>query len=325
MDLPLTELGKHDGYEAEFAAVGDYGGARGPVITADTLKGFDVIVAQRWNKHKGLGTWRQARTPFSRLVYDIDDDVFNVTPENWGAYKLYAQDDIRDATAHAAEVADLVTVSTGPLAEVMREFNPNVAVLPNHVPAWVTDLPRVSRDRPRVGWMGGASHGLDIGVVAGPVRRFLKRFPGWDLQLGGIDYRLTFSVDPGRMFYEPWVQVNTDPEGYYRTIDYDIGLAPLVPTTFARSKSFLKSLELNARGIPVLATDCEPYRDYVRDGVNGFLIREEHQWLKRLSELAGDEGLRTKMSDQARECARQYVIEDGWTYWRDAYESLFRR
>jgi glycosyltransferase involved in cell wall biosynthesis len=308
----------------EFAAVGDYGGAKGPVITAETLKNFDIVLAQRWNKHTGLGTWRQARTPFSRLVYDIDDNVFSVDKENWGAHSLYAREDIRDATIHAAEVADLVTVSTEPLAEVMKEFNKNTVVLPNHVSSWVLDLPRVKRDRPRVGWQGGASHGLDIGVAADPVRRFLRRFPGWDLQLNGTDYRPTFKADPDRMFYEKWIQVNTDARAYYSSIDYDIGLAPLVPTVFSRSKSGLKAIEHAARGIPTIASDCEAYRAVITHGVNGFLVKRDHEWLSYLSELARDDDLRAKMGAAAKDMARRHLIEDGWTMWRDAYEGLFK-
>lgn len=323
MQLPLGELAKHDGFEVTFAAAGDYAGDQ-VTITAKDLQGYDVIVAQRWNKHEGLSTWRRARTPFSRLVYDLDDDVFHITPENWAAYELYGRADIQDATRHAAETADLVTVSTEPLAQVMREYSGNVTVLPNHVPDRILDLARSVRDRPRIGWMGGASHGLDVGEAAEPVRRFLKRFPGWDLQLNGTDYRPTFRAERERMIYVPWIQVNRDPEAYYRAIDFDIGLAPLVPTTFSRSKSFLKALEFNARGIPVLATDCEPYRGYVRDGVNGFLIKREHEWLKRMSELASDDGLREKMSAMSRQCARIWTIEEGWDMWADAYRKLFK-
>ncbi len=328
MQMPLEELGKHDGFDVTFAAIGDYGGAQPQAVTARDLQDYDVIVAQRWNKHGGLGVWRQARTPFSRLVYDLDDDVFQIGPENWGAYSLYGRADIRDATAHAAETADLVTVSTPALAEVMREYNPAVAVLPNCLPDWVPDLPREPRARPRVGWMGGASHGLDIGEPAEPVRGFLKRFPGWDLHLGGSDYRPTYAhagVPEDRMFYSPWVQVNTDPEGYYASVDFDIGLVPLVETPFSRSKSFLKCLEMNARGIPVLATFSEPYRDYVQDGVNGFLIRKSREWLERLCDLASDDRLREKMSAASRETARQHLIGDGRKMWADAYQGMFRR
>lgn len=322
MILPLEELGRQDGFEVTFASAGDQGTGI-PMITLRDLEGYDVIVAQRWNKHDGLGVWRRARTPFSRLVYELDDDVFHVTPENWHAYKLYGRGDIRDAVAHAAETADLVTVSTEPLAGVMREYNGNVKVLPNCIPSWVCSLPRSVRERPRVGWMGGASHGADIGIVAAPVRRFLRRFPDWDLQLNATDYRDTFRVPRARSFYVPWVQVNDDPQGFYSSIDFDIGLCPLQDTAFTRSKSAIKAIEYGARGIPVVASDCAAYRDVIEHGVSGFLVRYPHEWLKYLSELACDGALRERMSQGARDMARRHLAEDGWRDWADAYRGLF--
>ena len=327
MDCPLGELGRHDGFEVVFADAGDRHGP--PSITLSMLQGYDVIVAQRWNTHKGLEVWRRARTPSSRLVYDLDDDLWNITPENWNAYHLYGQGGVRDAVEHSIEVADLVTVSTEPLAEVVRQFNPAVTVLPNCIPGWVLDLPpRQPRDRPRVGWAGGASHGADIGLAAGPASRFLKRFPGWDLQLGGTDFRKTFGdegVHQDRMFHVPWVQVNEHPEEFYLSADFDIGICPLVPTAFSRSKSFVKALEMGARGIPVIASDCEPYRPYIEHGVNGFLVRYEHEWLKYLSELAGDEKLRAEMGQANRDRAAQCTIEENYPLWAKAYSGLFRR
>ncbi len=324
MTLPLTELGKHEGFEVTFADGGDANGHRSPV-TAQHLEGYDVIVGQRLNKHDGLGIWRGARTPFSRLVYETDDDTFAINAENWQAYSLFAREDVRDAIIHGAEVADLITVTNQHLAEVMTEItgNPATVVLPNHVPGWVLDVERPRRERPCIGYQGGASHGTDIGLAAEPARRFLKRFPGWDLECTGTDFRPTFKADADRMSYVPWVRVNDDPAGYYATMNFDIGLAPLVGTAFDLSKSFLKPLEYNALGIPVLASDVGPYREYVQHGVNGFLIRRDHEWLKYLSELASDDGLREKMSRQARECAREYVIERGWELWAQAYRSMF--
>lgn len=322
MELPLRELGRHEGWEVTFADAGDRVN-QVPSVTLSDLQGYDVITAQRWNKHSGLEVWRRARTPFSRLVYETDDDVSSITPENFQAWKLYRDPVIRDAVEHAVSVADLVTVSTEPLAEVMRQFNPNVAVLPNCVPGWVLELPRPQRDRPRAGWTGAASHGVDIGIVASPVRRFLKRFPGWDFVSGGTDYRPTIRAPQDRMLYQPWIQVNTDPEGFYASIDYDIGLAPLWPTTFSLSKSGLKAIEHGARGIPTIATDCPAYAGVITHGVNGFLVRREHEWLKYMSELAGDDGLRAKMGAAARDMAREHLIEDRWTQWAAAYGKLF--
>ena len=325
--LPLQELAKHDGFEVVFADAGDRDGHRSPVTLRDlTEHGYDLIVGQRLSKHSGMGIWRGAWAPDRKLVYETDDDVFTVNKENWQAYSLFQRGDIQDAVTHHAEVADLITVTNEHLAQVMTEAtgNGNVAILPNHVPGWVLGMERPPRPRPSIGWQGGASHGADIGIVADPVRRFLKRFPGWDLQLCGTDYRPTFKAGD-RASYVDWVRVHDDPRGYYETMNFDIGLAPLAGTAFDSSKSFLKALEYNALGIPVLASDVEAYRGYVKDGVNGFLIKRDHEWLKRLSELAGDDGLRVKMSEASRECAREYVIERGYRLWADAYERLFKR
>ena len=71
------------------------------------------------------------------------------------------------------------------------------------------------------------------------------------------------------------------------------------------------------------ASDCEAYRDVITDGETGFLVRDDHQWLKRMSELAADEGLREKMGAAAREAAQAWTIEGNWQKWAEAYTTLF--
>ena len=321
--MPLRELEKH-GHDLTMISVNDDDRA---AVTSSDLQGYDVLVGQRLNVHKGMEAWRRARTPLSRLVYDTDDDVFTVNVENWAAYHLYGRPDTRDAVTHMAEVSDLVTVTTDHLAAVMREHTGNLktAVLPNCIPEFLLETAAPSSlDRPRtVGWQGGASHGADVGIIAAPVRRFLKRFPDWGLRLGGTDYRPTFKVPGDRVRFSRWVAVYDDPPGYYATIDWDIGLAPLALKTFDYSKSPVKVLEYAARGIPSVATDCPVYASFIRHGENGFLVKQEHEWLKYLSILASDDELRLKMGEQARDDARAWTIERNWQRWEQAYQGLF--
>src|SRR5262249_22567673 len=165
--LPMEQLAAH-GHEVKLEIGSD-------VVPSDAAE-WPVIVGQRVDKHAALPAWRRFRAR-SRLVYETDDDVVNVERVDWQASGVLSRGDVQDAVAHAAEVANLVTVPCDPLAEVMRQYNPNVAVLPNFVPAWACDLPRPPRERPVVGWCGGASHGRDMGEVAGPLRRLLGRRP----------------------------------------------------------------------------------------------------------------------------------------------------
>ena len=317
--LPLQEMAKH-GHDVTLVCA-DQSKGRGGGVTVGEMSGYDIVVGQRWDKHDGMGTWRRMAM-HSRLVYEVDDDVWAVEPVNWAAYSRYSQADTQDAVAHQAMVANLVTVTTEPLAAVMREHNPNVAILPNHIPGWICDHDRPRRERPVIGWQGGASHARDMGEIAAPLRRFLGRRPGWDCHLMGVDYRPT--VRHQRVSFTPWVHVVDDPEGYYGGIDFDIGLAPLYPSTFSRSKSANKCLEYAALGIPVIASDCEAYRDFVVHGVTGFLVRRDHEWLRYMDELASDAELRESMGAKAREVARGWTIETGYTLWQDAYSALLR-
>ena len=68
----------------------------------------------------------------------------------------------------------------------------------------------------------------------------------------------------------------------------------------------------------------EPYRDFVIDGVTGYLVRHEHEWFKRLRELANDAAMREEMGAKAKENARSWTIDHGWKLWAAAYEGLLK-
>jgi glycosyltransferase involved in cell wall biosynthesis len=222
-----------------------------------------------------------------------------------------------------------VTTTTATLARVQQDFIgvKNVAVLPNCVPEYVLDLPKtVSGRSPRIGWIGGASHGLDVHEAVPGVRRFLHKNPGWELHLVGTDYRPSFNArNWDQMTFADWTQINDDERAYYESIDFEIGLAPLQDTVFARSKSPLKALEYNARGIPVIASDVQPYREYIVHGVNGFLIKckSQHEWSKYIKLLADNPDMRAEMGRRGKEHAARYTHEGNWQKWEAAYEGLF--
>jgi glycosyltransferase involved in cell wall biosynthesis len=303
--LPLRAL-KANGWDARWQA-----GTPPPDSAA-----YRLIVGERLDRAEAQGHWRRLRARH-RLVYEVDDDVFHVDPTNYMAWRVYGQPGVQDAVSHMAATSDLVTVTTEPLAQVMREHNPNVAVLPNCIPGWLCDHPRPRAGKLTVGWTGGASHTLDVAMIAEPVREFMRTHRDWQLHIVGTDFRPTLHMLTARFTrWEP------DPEDYYRRLDFDIGLCPLTGSVFDAGKSAVKAMELGALGIPVIASDVEAYRGYVVDGVTGFLVSTPKQWRARLRELAADEALRESMGAKARELARQHTIEGNWQRWADAYTPL---
>lgn len=279
---------------------------------------YKLVVAERLDNPQVMGLWRRMRQRH-RLVYEIDDDVWNVDPANAGAHKVYSRLSVQDVVENCCAVADMITVTTQPLAELVRTRtgNQNVKVIPNYIPESVLAIQRPRQKNITIGWTGGASHTWDVAMIARPVRAVMNANPSLRLHIVGSDFRPTVGHLHARFTnWEP------DPRDYYPRLDFDIGLAPIAPTAFNESKSYLKALEYGALGIPVIASDFGPYQEYVVDGVTGFLVKTAKQWRERIRELVADESLRETMGAKARELAAQHTIEGNWHRWADAYQEV---
>lgn len=273
-------------------------------------EGYPVVVGQRVGKPEALTLWRKLYLR-SRLVYETDDDFWSIDETNYRALQEHSPS-LLDAAGEAIRMARLATVSTQPLAEVVGQFETPVTVLPNHIDGRLLDVERPHRGRLVVGWAGGDSHTKDWAVLAPHLKRFLARNPAVEYHGIGTPFHAVHGIQ-GR--HTGWQDV----WAYYRSIDFDIGLAPLAPLVFNRSKSHIKALEYAALGIPVIASDEPPYRDFVVHGESGYLVRRDHEWTTYLRALVEDQTLREQMGKRAREVAADWTIQRGWQMWADAY------
>ena len=74
----------------------------------------------------------------------------------------------------------------------------------------------------------------------------------------------------------------------------------------------------------MVAADLPPYREFVIDGVTGYLVRTPEEWRARLTELISDEAARQEMGAKAREHAAQFTIQRNWKLWEAVYEAAAR-
>ena len=301
--LPFEELGKH-GHEMRHSRVADFDESW-PIVVAQRVgsPGFQLEWLRLFRKHS--------------MVWETDDDLWNIDPVNKRAARVFTREYLK-GLEYCVRLARLVTVTNEHLAEQMSRFNPNIQIIPNMIDAPLCDMKRVRRDRVTIGWSGGDSHKRDVAKVVAPLHRIMRTTDAVFHTIGQ-NFDDVFRLPADRFRHTEW-----EPRliKFYSHIDFDIGLCPLEDTLFTRSKSYIKALEFGALGVPVIASDVGPYREYVDDGVTGFLVRSESEWIDRLNLLISDADLRETMGAAAREKARKHTIQAGWRQWESAYRSL---
>lgn len=282
----------------------------------------DVIVGQRVCLDGPSSRWQRiARSSGARpkLVYELDDNLWAIDSGNHPSVrKLYGNPRVRQNMIENVRVADLVTVSTEPLAEVVRRWNSNVHVLPNCIPEqflyWRTGR---HEDRITIGWQGSPTHDQDWRDAVAPIQRWFsqaKRQHQIEMHtVGQIPGRFP-EVHPHR--HTPWSDSIPD---YYRSMDWHIALGPLANTKFNASKSWLRALEAAMLGFPIVASNVHAYRDFVQHGETGFLVNNPREWADHLQTLVADYQLRARMSRAAWQLAMNHTIEKNVNQWLEAY------
>lgn len=280
-------------------------------VDEDDLFGYDVVFAHRLAGHVPL--WHKlCADPNVLTVYDMDDDLLCVDVENIVPYRLFHP--LQAETRRNVETADIVTVPNETLAERYRQINPNVVVLPICIPDDLPDRPIPERDL-SVGWAGSTHKAQDwqAADMTAQWRRLADltgaRFVtmGGDYTRGALGHRhrhVPFTADIG---------------GYYRALDFAVGVNPLMASRFNDGKSHTKLIEYGARGIPTLASAIGQNTEWVDHGTNGFLVHDNADWVAYLLALCDDD-TRARMGAAARESARRWTISRHIHRW----ESVFR-
>lgn len=269
LTVPLDHL--HDAGLIRRKVGGHFQTVPNPINPSLTPNLPDVVIGQRINKPGPAELWRQMDTGVlgkrPRLVYELDDDLFNVPASN-PVYGHFAKRETREVILECMSRADVITTSTTQLAgQVARELwsygatVKRVEVITNalpHIAYRHTNKP-VRHDKTVIGWAGSSTHEEDFDEVVQHLGRFLRRNEGVSFHV--ICQRLFKSIAqsvPGdQLLHTPWVRPM---EAYYAALDsFDVGIIPLRPSVFNRSKSDLKFLEYAARRIPVIASNCGPY------------------------------------------------------------------
>lgn len=299
------------------------------------VKGFpdplpDLLVMQRVGTPGQLAVLRWAHEQGIATVLDFDDAMWCIDKDNlaWRSWNLANRHSqhwkICDT---AAEIADLITVTTDGLARRYGRRHGRTEVIPNCVPFSATEIPRLEDNEVfTAGWAGFTkTHPGDCQVSkpatkavleAGAALRVIADAEG-AAEEWGIDPALVDSVPPQRL----------GPEWYRNLSALDLMLVGLRDTPFNRAKSFLKVLEAGSMGVPSIAPDNPPHRALAKAGFPVTLASSPSEWYDaakmHVAEDADAKSLRMLAVWQAVQS--DWTIEGNAERWAQAWERALRR
>lgn len=281
------------------------------------LKDVDVMVFQRPLKRAIRDAIPFIQEQGIAVVIEIDDDFTSIDANNPAFISSHPKrnpDHNWHLLLDAIRMADMLTVSTPALAR--KHNHPNTVVLENCIPNAYVEMgkAKTEHDPLIVGWGGSPeTHPGDLEQMGQ-----LSLGDAWFMALGGRRTREVLNVDRSRSIYVPWTKSIEDYASVLTQID--IGLAPLIDTTFNHSKSFLKSLEMSALGVPHIAS---PLPEYLKLGT-AMLARRPKDWARSLKSLLVNGSLRQELREKGLERAAEFTYEKRahlwWEAWTQAYE-----
>lgn len=232
----------------------------------------------------------------TRVVYEIDDDLINIPQWNM-ASDYYSKN--REHAMYMIKNADGITVSTDHLKKVLIKYNSNIVVNQNHLPKFIWgDVPEITEmpDRPKILWMGSSNHfaikssGLKGGDFGEGLLNYIKEtldIYEWCF-IGALPNELAEAKD--KISWYSWQNILSYPH-FIKSLNADIGIAPLYDHKFNRSKSNLKAMEYVASGIPGIYTDIIPYQ-----GLKNTCSTDD-EFISKIEEMVHSDDLRKETQE----------------------------
>ncbi|MBV2180181.1 MAG: glycosyltransferase [Castellaniella sp.] len=224
----------------------------------------------------------------AKVVLEFDDYLPNIPTRS--IYRKRMSQGLIKNMRRAIEQVDWLVVSTPALAQEYAKYHEDIRVALNGLyPGWWGNLSgqRRAGRKMRVGWAGGTSHTGDLAEIRSVVKD-LERDVEWVF--------MGMKPDGVQCEYHPGVLIDQYPEKL-ASLNLDLAVVPLEMNQFNRCKSNLRLLELGACGVPVIASDIEPYRG----ALPVTRVRNRHQdWVEAIRAHLADPGALVQTGDALR-------------------------
>jgi L-malate glycosyltransferase len=258
------------------------------------IRQYNVVYIHLWGTPFGPPLYeKMVRKRARKLVYDIDDLVYLKGTAS-KAHPLVGWVKGRKKPLYLMATADHVITCTPYLDEFVRRYNASTTDISSTVDTEKRYRSGRSYHRTEItiGWSGSLSTAKYFYLLAGVLKRLKEKYT----------FRILVMGDPGIKI--PGLEIEALPwrEEYEMEVleRFDIGVYPLPDEEWVYGKSGLKAIQYMALGIPTVASAIGANFRVIEDGVSGFLVNNDEEWLSVLGRLIKDEELRRTVGTNGR-------------------------
>lgn len=244
--------------------------------------------------------------------YDIDDLIFNediyaTALSRYNISETLKAHLIKDASIYRSAMlkADDHWFSTKALCDVSdSDYGLKSFCVPNSIPEELSEVASEFAGRKkdsstlRIFYGAASPHDRDVELVQEALERILTKNENVELLLIG-DIRFAYkNLELKKRI------IRVDRLGlrdyYYLVSQCDIAVIPLESNLFNSAKSNIKYIEASMFSIPSVCSDLYEFSSVVRNGENGFIVKNKDEWTKYLQLLIDSREKREAIGRAAR-------------------------
>lgn len=285
---------------------------------------MDVAVVQRCCTQPQFEFLKTARALGLRIIYDLDDNVWDL-PEYNPAHKMFMA--YRSGFNACISGVDLITVSTHHLRKEVKRHCRNIkniftgkdipiVICENKIDERFFAEPSYN-ERLTVGWQGSSSHIGDLVLMEEAMRKIAAQHPDVDFEFRGCDPPPSLRMMKN-VTHKMWMPV-AEYSARMPKFGWHIATAPLTDHPFNESKSCIKMVEAGYCRIPCLASWVKPYVEFCEHDpeLSWLLCAGPSAWYPKLRELIHDSARREFLGKRMYDCVRNHYSfalqpHEGW-------------
>ena len=226
------------------------------------------------------------------IIYDIDDMVFLKTKS--GINQSFSWLKGRRKMQYMMKHAKHVITCTDTLDSYARKYNQNTTNISSTIntDTYIPTNRYNNSNQLVLGWSGSHSTSQYLYLLKSVLQNISSARSVKILVIGDA----SFNIDGIELEALPWRE-STEVDDLTRI---DIGLYPLPDEPWVYGKSGLKALQYMALGIPTVASAVGMNYKVIEDGVSGFLVKNDQEWITTITQLIDDPALRARVGEASR-------------------------